>query len=134
MNITGNAAVAGVLTNPHFGGGCLSGNLQKAGLDMKILSVVGKDYHSDERVVGYYNTGDHMKAWGKIGAFWGGLWGCVIRRRLLFVPVLAPLPIAGPLVSWIVGALEGAVVVGGVSALGADCSVLGVPERQCHQV
>ena len=42
---------------------------------MKKLSIVGRDYHTDEHVVGYYNTGDRMKVWGKAGAFWGGLWG-----------------------------------------------------------
>jgi hypothetical protein len=35
--------------------------------------------------------------------------------------------IAGPLVSWIVGALEGAVVVGGLSALGAGLAGIGIP-------
>ena len=35
--------------------------LQKSGFDMKKLSVVGKDYHTDEQVVGYYNAGDRMK-------------------------------------------------------------------------
>jgi len=35
--------------------------LQKSGFDMKNLSVVGKDYHTDEQVVGYYNAGDRMK-------------------------------------------------------------------------
>jgi hypothetical protein len=39
--------------------------LQKSGFDMKKLSVVGKDYHTDEQVVGYYNAGDRMKYWGK---------------------------------------------------------------------
>jgi len=39
---------------------------------MKKLSIVGRDYHTDEHVVGYYNTGDRMKVWGKTGAFWGG--------------------------------------------------------------
>jgi hypothetical protein len=48
--------------------------LQKSGFDMKKLSVVGKDYHTDEQVVGYYNAGDRMKYWGKWGAFWGGFW------------------------------------------------------------
>jgi cytochrome c-type biogenesis protein CcmH/NrfG len=33
----------------------------------------------------------------------------------------------GPLVSWIIGALEGAVVVGGLSALGAGLYSLGIP-------
>ena len=32
--------------------------LQKSGFDMKKLSVVGKDYHTGEQVVGYYNAGD----------------------------------------------------------------------------
>jgi len=31
--------------------------LQKAGFDMKKLSIVGKDYHPEEHVVGYYNAG-----------------------------------------------------------------------------
>lgn len=34
----------------------------------------------------------------------------------------------GPLVSWIVGALEGAAVVGGLSALGAGLYSLGIPK------
>ena len=49
--------------------------LQRAGFDMKKLSIVGKDYHSEEHVIGYYNAGDRMKVWGKLGAFWGGFWG-----------------------------------------------------------
>ena len=54
--------------------------------------------------------------------------GLVIRRRLLFVPGIGPIAVAGPLVSWIVGALEGAVVVGGVSALGAGLFSIGIPK------
>ena len=50
--------------------------LQRSGIDMKKLSIVGRDYHTEEQVVGYYNTGDRMKAWGKLGAFWGGSGGC----------------------------------------------------------
>ena len=34
---------------------------QKSGFDMKKLSVVGKDYHTEENVVGFYNAGDRMK-------------------------------------------------------------------------
>jgi uncharacterized Fe-S cluster-containing radical SAM superfamily enzyme len=46
--------------------------LQEAGVDMKSLSIAAKDTHTDEHVVGYYNTGDRMKYWGEVGAFWGG--------------------------------------------------------------
>ena len=53
--------------------------LQRSGCDMKTLSIVGKDYHTDESVVGYYNAGDRMKRWGKEGAFWGGLGGCCLE-------------------------------------------------------
>jgi hypothetical protein len=42
--------------------------LQRSGFDMKKLSIVGRDYQTDEQVVGYYNTGDRIKAWGKTGA------------------------------------------------------------------
>ena len=35
----------------------------------------GKDYQTEEHVVGYYKTGDRMMYWGKLGAFWGGFGG-----------------------------------------------------------
>jgi uncharacterized membrane protein len=102
--------------------------LQKAGFDMKKMSIVGKDYHTDEQVVGYYNTGDRMKYWGKMGAFWGGLWGMLFGAAFFVIPGLGPILVAGPLVAWIVGALEGAVVVGGLSALGAGLYSIGIPK------
>jgi uncharacterized membrane protein len=103
-------------------------SLQHQGLDMTKLSIVGKDYHTEEHVVGYYNTGDRMKAWGQFGAFWGGLWGFLIGAAVFFFPGVGPVVVAGPLVAWIVGALEGAVVVGGLSALGAALVSIGVPK------
>jgi hypothetical protein len=36
--------------------------------------------------------------------------------------------VAGPLVAWIISALEGAVVVGGLSALGAGLYSIGIPK------
>ena len=38
--------------------------LAKSGFDMRKLSIVGRDYSTEEGVVGYYNAGDRMKAWG----------------------------------------------------------------------
>ena len=40
--------------------------LAKAGFDMKTISIVGKDYHSEEHVVGYFNAGDRAKFFGKL--------------------------------------------------------------------
>ncbi len=102
--------------------------LQRSGFDMKKLSVVGKDYHTEEQVVGYYNAGDRMKHWGKFGAFWGGLWGLLFGAAFFWVPGIGPVLIGGPLVAWIVAALEGAVAVGGLSAIGAGLFSLGIPK------
>jgi hypothetical protein len=102
--------------------------LQHSGFDMKKLSIVGRDYHTDEHVIGYYNAGDRMKYWGKMGAFWGGIWGMLFGSAFFLIPGVGPLLVAGPLVAWIVGALEGAVVVGGLSAVGAGLYSLGIPK------
>jgi hypothetical protein len=102
--------------------------LQRAGFDMKKLSVVGKDYHTDEQVVGYYNAGDRMKYWGKLGALWGGLWGLLFGAAFFWVPGIGPLLIAGPLSASIVAGLESAVVVSGLSALGAGLYSIGIPK------
>jgi hypothetical protein len=120
------AAVA--VYNTHTEAESAIKELQKSGFDMKHLSIVGKGYHSEENVVGFYNTGDRMKYWGKQGAFWGGLWGLLFGSAFFLIPGLGPLVAAGPVVAWIVGALEGAVVVGGLSALGAGLYSAGIPK------
>jgi hypothetical protein len=102
--------------------------LQRADFDIKKLSVVGKGYHTDEQVVGYYNAGDRMKHWGKLGAFWGGLWGLLFGAAFFWVPGIGPLLVAGPLTAAIVAALESAVVVGGLSVLGAALYGIGIPK------
>lgn len=102
--------------------------LQKGGFEMKKLSVVGKDYHTDEQVVGYYNAGDRMKYWGKMGALWGGFWGLLFGAAFFWVPGVGPLLIAGPVSASIVAALESGVVVGGLSALGAGLYSIGIPK------
>ena len=83
-------------------------DLQEAGVNMKSLSIVGRDTHTEEHVVGYYTAGDRMKHWGGVGAFWGGFWGLLFGSGLFFIPGLGPILAAGPIVAWIVAALEGA--------------------------
>lgn len=107
--------------------------LQEGGVEMKHLSIVGQDYHSDEHVVGYYNAGDRMKYWGKLGAFWGGFWGLLFGSAFFLVPGVGPLLVGGPLALWIVGALEQAVIMGGLSALGAALYSIGIPKDSVMQ-
>jgi len=121
-----NVAVA--IFNTHIEAENAVKELQKSGFDMMKLSIVGKDYHTEQQVVGYYHTGDRMKYWGKLGAFWGGLWGILFGAAFFWVPGIGPLVVAGPLVSAIIGGLEGAVAVGGLTALGAGLYSLGIPK------
>jgi hypothetical protein len=121
-----NSTVA--IFKDHTGAEHAVKELQKAGFDIKKLSLVGKDFHSDQHVVGYYNTGDRMRYWGKLGAFWGGLWGLLFGSALFLVPGIGPIVVGGPIVSWIVGALEGAALVGGLSAVGAALYSIGIPK------
>jgi hypothetical protein len=91
--------------------------LQKSGVDMQKLSIVGKD-----------------------------LWGAMFGTSFFLIPGIGPLLAAGPIVSALEGTvvaqvageslshsskwrgLEGTVVVGGWSALGAGLYNLGIPE------
>lgn len=107
--------------------------LQKAGFDMKKLSILGRDYHSEEHVVGYYNTGDRLRYWGKLGAFWGGFWGFLFGSAFFIIPGIGPIVVGGPLVSWIIGALEGAAIGGGLSAIGAALFSIGIPKDSVLQ-
>lgn len=108
-------------------------DLQRNGFDMKKLSIVGRDYHTDEHVIGYYNTGERVKYWGSQGAFWGGIWGWLVGSAFFLIPGVGPVVVAGPLVGWLVGALEGAIVGGGLSALGACLFSMGIPKDSIMQ-
>ena len=77
--------------------------LQKAGFDMKKLSIVARNYR-------------------------GGFWGLLFGSAFFVVPGIGPILVGGPLVVWIIGALEGAAIVGGLSAVGAALYSLGIPK------
>jgi hypothetical protein len=100
---------------------------------MKNLSVVGKGYHSDEKVVGFYNMGDRVKFWGARGAFWGGFWGLFFGGIFVTVPLVGHVVILGYLATVVIAGLENAVVVGGLSALGAALYGLGIPKNSVLQ-
>ena len=102
--------------------------LHEHGFNMKSLSIIAVDLCAVENVEGYYGTVDRMKKWGEIGAFYGGFWGLLFGAATFFIPGIGPILIAGP-VAAIVVALEGALAVGALSALGAALVSLGIPEK-----
>jgi hypothetical protein len=107
--------------------------LSAAGFEMKNLSLVGKGYHSEEKVVGFYSAGDRIKFWGTRGAFWGGFWGLFLGGLFMTVPVVGHIVVLGYLATVVFSGIETAIVVGGLSALGAALYSIGVPKDSVIQ-
>jgi hypothetical protein len=107
--------------------------LTAAGFAMKNLSVVGKGYQTDEKVVGFYNMGDRIKFWGKRGAFWGGFWGLFLGGLFMTIPVVGHVVVLGYLATIAITGIENAVIVGGMSALGAALYSIGIPKDSVIQ-
>jgi hypothetical protein len=121
-------SVVGVFATHHAAAEAVH-MLRRAGVDVKRLSLVGKDYHTEERPVGFYNQGDRIKAWGARGAFWGGLIGILLSPAFFLLPVVGHVFILGPLTSMLVSGLGNAALIGGVSALGAALYGMGIPKN-----
>ena len=106
--------------------------LQRGGFDMKKLSIVGRDYHTEEHAVGFYNAGDRVKYWGKHGAFWGSVFGILFAPAFFWIPGIGPILTGGIIGSILMGTVEGAAVGaaigGGSGVLAAALSSLGVPK------
>lgn len=100
----------------------------RSGFPVQQLTIIGKGYHSDEKVIGFYNVGDRIKLWGKNGAFWGGLWGLFVGGVFMTVPLVGPVVVLGHLAAMLLGAAEGALLVGGVSALAGALASIGIPK------
>ena len=80
-------------------------DLQMSGFDMEKLSSVGKEYEMERRVIGYYH----------------------------WVQGIGQVLVAGPLANWIIGALEEAGMVGGLTSLGAGLHSIGIPKKTVVQ-
>ena len=117
----------------HQGAETAVKRLTAAHFEMRNLSVVGKGYHTEEKVVGFYNFGDRVTFWGMRGAFWGGLWGLFTGGLILTIPVVGHVIVLGCLAAMVISTVEGAALVGGLSALGAALYSVGVPKDSVIQ-
>ncbi len=125
--MTDSSSVVAVY-NSHSDAEQAVAKLSASSFDIKKVSIIGRDYHTEENVVGYYTAGDRMKSWGGIGAFWGGIWGLLFGAGFFLIPGIGPVLVAGPFLAALVGALESAAVVGGLSAVTAGLVSLGIPK------
>jgi hypothetical protein len=126
MNDPGNMVA---VYNSHTEAEQAVAKLSAAAFDITKVSIIGKNYHTEENVVGYYTIGDRMKSWGGLGAFWGGIWGLLFGAGFFLIPGIGPVLVAGPFLAALIGALESAVLVGGLSALAAGLVSLGIPKE-----
>lgn len=121
-------AVVAVFAHHHSAEDAVK-SLAGAGFDITKINIVGKGCHKEEKVVGFYNAGDRIKFWGKYGAFWGSLWGLFVGGLFMTLPVMGPIVVLGHLGAMVLGAAEGAVLGGGLSALGAALVSIGIPKN-----
>lgn len=98
---------------------------RRSGIGVKKRPIVRFNIFKDEHLFACRTTGERVKVWGKAGAFLGGLWGLLFGSALSWIPGLGPLLLTGSLVSWIVSATAGAIVVGGLGVIGAGLYSLG---------
>ena len=104
--------------------------LRAASFDVTRLSIIGKDGHPGEKIVGYYTTGESMKYWGLRGAFWGGMWGLLLGAGFFLIPGVGSVLVAGPFLGALVTGLESAAIVGGTSAIAVGLIHLGIPKEK----
>ena len=115
--------------DPHAEAKAVIKDLQKEGFASDRLSVVGKDYQTGERIVGYDNTPDRMKVWLDLGHFWGGLSALLMGSAYYFIPDIGRVMVFGPLASRIVRVVECSVIPSDLSALGAGLRSIGIPQH-----
>lgn len=104
--------------------------LSKSGFDMKKLSLLGSEYPSDEKPIGFYTAGDCIKAWEGVGAFWRGIWGLLIAPAIFVFPGIGVVAMAGPLATNLVDVLEGAASSSALSPLASTLTQIGMPKAQ----
>ena len=107
--------------------------LHDIGFDMQSLSIVGKGFYAGDQSVGENHMGPRMQAWGRLGEFWGRIWGLVAGSSFFRFPELGSVLVAGPLVLRIVAALDRSAPPPSVNALGTALVGIGIPhDRIVH--
>jgi hypothetical protein len=117
----------------HEAAQALVAALNRAGFDMTQVSLVGNGSASSEHAHGFFTVADRVKAWAGTGSLWGAGWGLLLGAAIVVMPPIGVVVAAGPFVAILLAVLEGAAVVGGVSAIAAALTELGLsPEHAAN--
>jgi hypothetical protein len=104
--------------------------LQTDGIDMKDVSIIGRDFRTVERPLGFVTTGSVARDGAKVGAWTGGLFGLLIGAAFLILPGIGAVVIAGPLAAALLGGVEGALVGAAFGGLSGALIGLGVSKEK----
>ena len=100
--------------------------LQRAGIPMEKVSIIGRDWQVRQDVQGFYTPTDAAKEGAAEGAWIGGLFGMLMGAAFFLVPMAGPLVVLGPLGGLIAGAAGGA----GIGALVSGLVAMGIPKEE----
>jgi hypothetical protein len=92
------------------------------GFEPAQLSVVG----SGQDLPAARTLDERLRRWGGRGSLWGALGGLAVGA-VLIVPPVGSVIAMGPIVTLLISALEGAMLGGGLSAIVATLTALGLP-------
>ena len=100
--------------------------LERAGILIKNISIIGRNFQLREDVQGYYRPSDAAKEGAGFGAWFGGLFGLLVGFGFFVFPVAGTLVVLGPLSGMIAGAISGA----GIGALMNSLIALGMSKEE----
>jgi len=90
--------------------------LAEAGIEYQAPQRRGQGLHTDEKVVGFYNAGDRIKFWASAARFGAVSGAGSLGALFMTIPFVGHVIVLGYLASIVLSAIEGAVVVGGLTA------------------
>ena len=101
--------------------------LQRVGIPVQKVSIVGRDFQRREDAQGYYRPGDSTHGIAGSEAWRGGLFGLLMGFGLFVLPVAGTLIVLGPLAGQMATAAAGGA---GVGVLLSGLMALGVPRER----
>lgn len=107
--------------------------LLEGGFEAGKISVASQARRTNGEVVGCYNVSGRTEGQGDVGTFWAALWGVLSGWGFFMMPDTGPVLVAGPLVGWIVAALENAAIFDGLSAIGAALYSMGISRESVSE-
>ncbi|HEV3255788.1 MAG TPA: general stress protein [Gemmataceae bacterium] len=104
--------------------------LQKEGIPMQNLSIIGKDFQAVERPLGFVTTGSVAGEGARVGAWTGGIFGLLVGAAFLMVPGIGAVVVAGPMAAALLGGIEGAVAGAAFGGIAGALAGLGVSREK----